>query len=173
MVTFETYNYDKINFSSTKSNSSIYKQFQIEKTDFKLRKYILNHLALVLIFLILCLYLLSIKSAFITCLVYLLWIYIKLNSTVVKQQILFIRSVGVQETTIFATGKFETKFYNADKIQDLLINESVSTLRVIFYLCLIYKEANSETNTLLPLLIQTKPKLDVLKQIYKETIDFF
>ncbi|RNA27436.1 phosphatidylinositol N-acetylglucosaminyltransferase subunit H [Brachionus plicatilis] len=170
MLETESYNYEKIIF--TKKIDGVCTKFQIKKPNFKLINFIFKHSLTIIVLFIVSFYTLNFNIALIFTIIFLLYTYVKLNSIVIKEELFFIPSIGVQELSIHGTGRKDIKFYAHSQIKDLVITESVSTLRVIFYLCLICQNEQKKSR-LQPLFIGTKPKLDVLRQIYKETNHYF
>ncbi len=85
-----------------------------------------------------------------------------------KGELLFIPTVGLQETTYYAIGRKQVTFHAFKRLEtsSLIINENVSMFRTTTYLCLIDKQSKVGKASLIPLLCEIKPKLDILRLVY-------
>ncbi|CAH1789285.1 unnamed protein product [Owenia fusiformis] len=75
------------------------------------------------------------------CICLLLKIYLK----VVQESLLIVKSLGVQQTTTFATGRTKSTFFNDIDIKALVINEAVTMHTITSYLAILLK--TNPTNT--------------------------
>uniref|UniRef100_A0A1E1WWZ3 Putative gpi-glcnac transferase complex n=1 Tax=Amblyomma aureolatum TaxID=187763 RepID=A0A1E1WWZ3_9ACAR len=77
------------------------------------------------------------------------------------------RSLGLQTTTTFVTGRQESRFFNRENIEDVVISEAISMHSVIFYLVILLHNVDSKVPSLVPLFQNTVPRLDALKMVYR------
>ncbi|ELT96583.1 hypothetical protein CAPTEDRAFT_219860 [Capitella teleta] len=93
---------------------------------------------------------------------------LKMNFKVTKESLLVTSSVGVQLTTTFASGRQSAKFYDIQRVVDVVINEAVTMHRVIAYLTLLLRDerSKSEISTLIPLFTHSWPSFNCLKQMH-------
>ncbi|XP_076129246.1 phosphatidylinositol N-acetylglucosaminyltransferase subunit H-like [Alosa pseudoharengus] len=85
------------------------------------------------------------------------------------ETLLIIRSLGVQVSSSFASGRECTSFIEMSKIKDIVINEAVHIHRVIYYLCILVKDPSDPemVSSVVPLFFSSKPRLNCLVQVYK------
>ncbi|XP_076128225.1 phosphatidylinositol N-acetylglucosaminyltransferase subunit H-like [Alosa pseudoharengus] len=85
------------------------------------------------------------------------------------ETLLIIRSLGVQVSSSFASGRECTSFIEMSKIKDIVINEAVHMHRVIYYLCILVKDPSDPemVSSVVPLFQSSKPRLNCLVQVYK------
>lgn len=69
----------------------------------------------------------------------------------IAESLLVMRSLGLQTTTTFVTGRRVSKFINKEFIEDVVISEAISVQSVIFYLAILLRKVDSNTPCLIPL----------------------
>jgi len=83
--------------------------------------------------------------------------------TSVKQEsILVIADVGVQLQTKYYSGTVKTFFLDVDKIQDIIINEGITTNDIIFYLCILVEGCTS----MITPFEHFPPRLPIILEVY-------
>ncbi|KAK8779413.1 hypothetical protein V5799_008174 [Amblyomma americanum] len=92
---------------------------------------------------------------------------VKLRRRVKEESLLVMRSLGLQTTTTFVTGRQESRFFNRENIEDVVISEAISMHSVIFYLVILLHNVDSKVPSLVPLFQNTMPRLDALKMVYR------
>lgn len=92
---------------------------------------------------------------------------VKLHRRVKQESLLVMRSLGLQTTTTFVTGRRVSKFINKEFIEDVVISEAISVQSVIFYLAILLRKVDSNTPCLIPLFHRTLPRLDELRTVYR------
>lgn len=92
---------------------------------------------------------------------------VKLRRRVKEESLLVMRSLGLQTTTTFVTGRQESRFFNRENIEDVVISEAISMHSVIFYLVILLHNMDSKVPNLVPLFKNTMPRLDALKMVYR------
>nr|CAH0102510.1 unnamed protein product [Daphnia galeata] len=83
------------------------------------------------------------------------------------ESLLVVKTVGLQITTIFASGRKSAKFISWERIQGVVINETITMHQVLFYLAILLKYGHGTTTEILPIFQHSLPRLDCLKKIYK------
>ncbi|XP_050036357.1 uncharacterized protein PIG-H [Dermacentor andersoni] len=96
-----------------------------------------------------------------------LLLVVKLRRRVKEESLLVMRSLGLQTTTTFVTGRQESRFINSESIEDVVISEAISMHSVIFYLVILLHNVDSKVPSLVPLFQNTMPRLDALKMVYR------
>ncbi|XP_013414080.1 phosphatidylinositol N-acetylglucosaminyltransferase subunit H [Lingula anatina] len=98
-------------------------------------------------------------------------LFFKLRSKVVKESLLVMASIGAQTTTTYALGKKCCQFYDLTSIRDIVINEGITMHSIIFYLVLLLRgsDAQTEPQILVPLFKHSWPPLRFLQHIYRES----
>lgn len=96
-----------------------------------------------------------------------LLLVVKLRRRVKEESLLVMRSLGLQTTTTFVTGRQESRFINSENIEDVVISEAISMHSVIFYLVILLHNVDSKVPSLVPLFQNTMPRLDALKMVYR------
>lgn len=96
-----------------------------------------------------------------------LLLVVKLRRRVKEESLLVMRSLGLQTTTTFVTGRQESRFINKENIEDVVISEAISMHSVIFYLVILLHNVDSKAPSLVPLFQNTMPRLDALKMVYR------
>lgn len=56
------------------------------------------------------------------------------------ETVLFLRDVGIQIETVYANGRKETTFYDRDKIECVVLNESLTTVGCHYYLVVLLRQ---------------------------------
>lgn len=100
-----------------------------------------------------------------------LLLLVKLNFKVQKESLLVTASVGVQVTTIFASGRKKATFYDMSDIAGVVINEAVTMHKVVYYLTLLLGRLPPTNLRLVPLLTHTWPSLSCLTCIHRHLND--
>ncbi|CAH0551902.1 unnamed protein product [Brassicogethes aeneus] len=92
-----------------------------------------------------------------------------LLQTVLSENIVIVNNLGYQISTNYLIGS-KTAFMPYELVEKIFINEVIYHQKVLFVLTVMISDASKTNNTLVPLFLDSKPRLDVLKQIY--TLDF-
>ncbi|XP_056283567.1 phosphatidylinositol N-acetylglucosaminyltransferase subunit H [Pseudoliparis swirei] len=85
------------------------------------------------------------------------------------ESLMVIRSLGIQLSSSYASGRETTTFIEMSKIKDIVINEAIYMQQIIYFLCVLLKDP-SEPNgvsSVVPLFQSSKPKLKCLVKVYK------
>ncbi|XP_045597796.1 phosphatidylinositol N-acetylglucosaminyltransferase subunit H [Procambarus clarkii] len=91
----------------------------------------------------------------------------RVRGKVVSETLLVVAGIGVQTTATFYTGKQHTRFIPWGNIIDVIIAETISLQRVLFYMALLVRgEKPVPTPNLIPLFLNTWPRLACLQHIY-------
>lgn len=90
-----------------------------------------------------------------------------LTSTVTKESLLVMRSVGLQLRTCYFLGGEKTKFIPFIDINDVIINEAITMHHVVYYLAVLVSsnEDRNKTTEVIPLFMSSQPKLKQLIEI--------
>ncbi|XP_063078962.1 phosphatidylinositol N-acetylglucosaminyltransferase subunit H [Engraulis encrasicolus] len=85
------------------------------------------------------------------------------------ESLLIIRSLGIQLSSSFASGRECTSFIEMSQIKDIVINEAVHMHRVVYYLCILLKDPSDPEKiaSVVPLFQSSMPRLNCLTQVYK------
>ncbi|XP_007905259.1 phosphatidylinositol N-acetylglucosaminyltransferase subunit H [Callorhinchus milii] len=85
------------------------------------------------------------------------------------ETLLIIGSVGVQLTTLYASGRENVTFIEINKVKDIVINEAIYMQKVIYYLCILLKDPSNPRGVLevVPVFQSAKPRLDCLTAVYR------
>nr|XP_054758855.1 phosphatidylinositol N-acetylglucosaminyltransferase subunit H-like [Lytechinus pictus] len=96
----------------------------------------------------------------------LLFLYI--HSSVSKETLLLISSLGLQISSEYVTGCRVTQFIPFRAVQDIVIHEAVTMNKVVYYLAVLLKHQNGKewTNSLVPVFMHSMPRLDKLQEIH-------
>ncbi|CAL4075253.1 unnamed protein product, partial [Meganyctiphanes norvegica] len=98
----------------------------------------------------------------------LLTLIYRVKRKVISETLLVVAGLGVQTTTTFMTGKQNTNFIPWGSLIDIVISETISMQRVLYYMVLLVKnEEKSSRMKLLPLFMHTWPRLASLQNIYR------
>ncbi|XP_041469298.1 phosphatidylinositol N-acetylglucosaminyltransferase subunit H-like [Lytechinus variegatus] len=91
-----------------------------------------------------------------------------IHSSVSKETLLLISSLGVQISSEYVTGRRVTKFIPFRAVQDIVIHEAVTMNKVVYYLAVLLKHQNGTewTNSLVPVFMHSMPRLDKLQEIH-------
>ena len=86
-------------------------------------------------------------------------------SRVVEEKLLVLPHIGIQRTSVSASGDQRSDFFHVDSVQSVLINEGISLFSVIFYLVIFPKNPVDK----LPLCFPTlQPPLNFLRLVQSE-----
>ncbi|XP_064485630.1 phosphatidylinositol N-acetylglucosaminyltransferase subunit H-like isoform X1 [Ornithodoros turicata] len=91
---------------------------------------------------------------------------VKFHGRVKQESLLVMRSLGLQTTTTFVTGRQVSRFISKETIKDVVISEAITMHRVIFYLVILLHNVDSSGSKLIPLFQNTFPRLDALRTVY-------
>lgn len=96
----------------------------------------------------------------------LLFIYIR--SSVSKETLLLISSLGVQISSEYVTGRRVVKFIPFRAVQDIVIHEAVTMHKIVYYLAVLLKHKTDGewTNSLVPVFMHSMPRLEKLQEIH-------
>ncbi|XP_075690299.1 phosphatidylinositol N-acetylglucosaminyltransferase subunit H [Rhinoderma darwinii] len=85
------------------------------------------------------------------------------------ESLLILGSLGIQRTSTYASGRENTVFIEMCRVQDVVINEGISTHRVNYYLCLLLKDPSDPqaVSKVIPIFQSSQPRLDCLVEIYR------
>ncbi|XP_034018125.1 phosphatidylinositol N-acetylglucosaminyltransferase subunit H-like [Thalassophryne amazonica] len=85
------------------------------------------------------------------------------------ESLLLIGSLGLQVSSIYASGRETTVFIEMSKIKDVVINEAIYMHHVIYYLCVLLKDSSDPdaVSSVVPLFQSSKPRLNCLVKVYK------
>ncbi|XP_066989295.1 phosphatidylinositol N-acetylglucosaminyltransferase subunit H-like isoform X2 [Macrobrachium rosenbergii] len=91
----------------------------------------------------------------------------RVHHKVIRETLLVVAGLGVQTTITFYTGRQHTRFILWSDVIDIIIAETITMQQVLFYLALLVRAEKSRDNVkLLPLFMNTWPRLACLQQIY-------
>ncbi|XP_042892351.1 phosphatidylinositol N-acetylglucosaminyltransferase subunit H-like [Penaeus japonicus] len=91
----------------------------------------------------------------------------RIHRKVVSETLLVVAGLGIQTTTTFYTGRQHTRFIPWGDIIDVIIAETITMQRVLFYMALLVRAEGTKVNQkLLPLFMNTWPQLACLRHIY-------
>ncbi|XP_042230707.1 phosphatidylinositol N-acetylglucosaminyltransferase subunit H-like isoform X2 [Homarus americanus] len=92
----------------------------------------------------------------------------RVRGKIVSESLLVVAGLGVQTTATFYTGKQHTRFIPWGDVIDIIIAETISMQRVLFYMALLVKRDKAvPTPKLIPLFLNTWPRLACLQHIYR------
>ncbi|CAH0400442.1 unnamed protein product [Chilo suppressalis] len=96
-------------------------------------------------------------------------IFFWITHSVQSESVLVIPTVGIQSSVKYVCGR-EDNFIPWSYVDDVIINEVIKLNRVLFYLTVLVKNTqnDSEPIKLVPLFKYTKPRLMMLEIIYSE-----
>lgn len=85
------------------------------------------------------------------------------------ESLLVIPSVGIQVSSSYASGRETTTFIEMSRIKDVVINEAVHLHQIIYYLCILLKDASGPdaVSEVVPLFQSSRPRLNCLQKIYQ------
>ncbi|KAM8831902.1 phosphatidylinositol N-acetylglucosaminyltransferase subunit H isoform 1-T1 [Spinachia spinachia] len=96
------------------------------------------------------------------------------------ESLIVIRSLGIQMSSSYASGRETTTFIEMNKIKDIVINEAIHMVnkgtpasivwhRIIYYLCVLLKDPSEPeaVSRVVPLFQSSKPRLNCLVKVYK------
>ncbi|TNN32227.1 Phosphatidylinositol N-acetylglucosaminyltransferase subunit H [Liparis tanakae] len=94
------------------------------------------------------------------------------------ESLMVIRSLGIQLSSSYASGRETTTFIEMSKIKDIVINEAIYMQQIIYFLCVLLKDPSepNAVSSVVPLFQSSKPKLKCLVKVYKscqEIMPFF
>ncbi|KAK3896140.1 hypothetical protein Pcinc_000189 [Petrolisthes cinctipes] len=91
----------------------------------------------------------------------------RVNGKIVSETLLVVAGLGIQTTATFYIGKQHTRFIPWGNIVDIVIAETITMQRVLFYMTLLVREqTNMPGQKLIPLFLNTWPRLACLQHIY-------
>ncbi|XP_043226450.1 phosphatidylinositol N-acetylglucosaminyltransferase subunit H-like [Amphibalanus amphitrite] len=88
----------------------------------------------------------------------------KLHFKVKRETLLVESSLGVQLTTVFASGRRSSLFLARGRLRDVVIAEALTMHRVVTYLALVRRHPDG----LVPLFRHTWPRRDQLEPVYRD-----
>ncbi|CAL8111622.1 unnamed protein product [Orchesella dallaii] len=101
--------------------------------------------------------------------VVILWAYLRVNNTVVKETLFVISTLGIQVSQENILGRMKhAKFVPIDNIRAVVINEIIRRQRVLSYLLILLDATESTGKIVVPLLIGTLPRLRTIERIYHD-----
>lgn len=99
---------------------------------------------------------------------YLLYTIYKTFRLIQSETVIFINEFGLQSTTTYFLGFSTNKFIPRNEIHDVIINEVLCDLRVIYLLAIRTKGNLFNVSSIIPLFNNLKPNVACLEIIYKE-----
>ncbi|XP_071537176.1 uncharacterized protein [Panulirus ornatus] len=91
----------------------------------------------------------------------------RVRGKIVSETLLVVAGLGVQMTATFYSGRQYTRFIPWGNIIDIIIAETISMQRVLFYMALLVRAENAiQDPKLIPLFLNTWPRLACLQHIY-------
>jgi len=84
-----------------------------------------------------------------------------------SESLLIVKNVGIEITTVFASGRKATKFIAWERISGTVINEVITMQQVLFYLAILLHGGVEEKVEIMPLFQHIMPRLECLKTIYQ------
>uniref|UniRef100_A0A0P4WBV5 Phosphatidylinositol N-acetylglucosaminyltransferase subunit H conserved domain-containing protein n=1 Tax=Scylla olivacea TaxID=85551 RepID=A0A0P4WBV5_SCYOL len=96
----------------------------------------------------------------------------RIHGKIVSETLLVVAGLGIQTTATFYMGKQHTRFIPWGSVVDIIIAETISMQRVLFYMALLVKEETAVPHQeLIPLFLNTWPRLPCLQYIYSACQD--
>ncbi|KAG0710319.1 Phosphatidylinositol N-acetylglucosaminyltransferase subunit H [Chionoecetes opilio] len=96
----------------------------------------------------------------------------RIHGKIVSESLLVVAGLGIQTTATFYMGKQHTRFIPWGSVVNIIIAETISMQRVLFYMILLVKEESAEPGReLIPLFLNTWPRLACLRYIYSACQD--
>lgn len=96
----------------------------------------------------------------------------RIHGKIVSETLLVVAGLGIQTTATFYMGKQHTRFIPWGSVVDIIIAETISMQRVLFYMALLVKEETTvPSQELIPLFLNTWPRLACLRYIYSACQD--
>ncbi|XP_068433549.1 phosphatidylinositol N-acetylglucosaminyltransferase subunit H isoform X2 [Clinocottus analis] len=85
------------------------------------------------------------------------------------ESLIVIRSLGIQLSSSYASGRETTTFIEMSKIKDIVINEAIYMQQIIYHLCVLLKDPSDPdaVSSVVPLFQSSKPRLNCLVKVYK------
>ncbi|XP_050711576.1 phosphatidylinositol N-acetylglucosaminyltransferase subunit H-like [Eriocheir sinensis] len=96
----------------------------------------------------------------------------RIHGKIVSETLLVVAGLGIQTTATFYMGKRHTRFIPWGSVIDILLAETISMQRVLFYMALLVKaETTVQNRELIPLFLNTWPRLACLQYTYSACQD--
>ncbi|XP_059353554.1 phosphatidylinositol N-acetylglucosaminyltransferase subunit H-like [Daphnia carinata] len=121
------------------NSGTIFEEYVIDSQPFHFERWLSCTVCFTAIFLHLGLHHHHTHVLSILCFILAIFALIKLHTKVKKESLLIMKAVGLQITTIFASGRKSAKFIAWERIQGVVINEAITMHQVLFYLAILLK----------------------------------
>lgn len=83
--------------------------------------------------------------------------------------VMAVPSVGIQITTTYACGYTQSQFYPWRIVTNVIINETFTMYRVVFYLAILLGDDSSSTGQpvrIIPVFTEFSPRLPLIREMY-------